>query len=161
MYVASLPFDGFCYHGNNCEAGWGILLFGFLGLVVGGQISWLANLLIIPAWLLLLLHSKASDGVAFMFGLGAIVVGNSFLFQGVSTSEAGGPLQQITSLGAGYWVWMGSITLSVVMAAHGVLTGSSFHGCRESLVSDSDFDVERPKLAALAHPSIRVFNPRH
>ena len=125
MYVASLPFDGFCYHGNNCDAGWGILLFGFLGLVVGAQISWLANLLIIPAWLLLLVHSKASDAVAFMFCVGAIVVGNFFLFQGVSTSEAGGPLQQVTSLGIGYWFWMGSIVLSVVTAAQGVLTGSS------------------------------------
>lgn len=96
------------------------LLFGFLGVVVGGQISWLANLLIIPAWPLLLLHSKASDGVAFMFCVGVIVVGNAFLFQGVNTSEAGGLLQQVTSLGIGYWFWMGSITLSAVTAVHGV-----------------------------------------
>jgi hypothetical protein len=123
-YVASLPFDGFCYHGNNCQPGWGILLFGFLGLAVGGQISWLANLLIIPTWPLLLLHSKASDGVAFMFCVGALAVGNAFLFQGVSTSEAGGPLQQVTSLGIGYWFWMGSITLSAATAVHGILRGS-------------------------------------
>lgn len=125
MYLASLLFDGFCYHGTNCEPGWGILLFGFLGLVVGGQISWLANPLIIPAWLLLLVDSKASDRVSLTLWVVAFFVGNAFLFQGVNTSEAGGPLQQVTSLGIGYWLWMGSITLSAVAAAHGCLRGHS------------------------------------
>ena len=125
MYLASLPFDGFCYHGNNCWPGWAILLSGFLGLADGKQISWLANPLIIPAWPLLLQHSKASDCLAFMFCVGDFIVGNSFLFQGVSTSEAGGALQQVSSLGIGYWLWMGSITLSGVMALHGVVSGSS------------------------------------
>ena len=124
LYLASLPFDGFCYQGKNCWPGWSILLFGALGLIDGAQISWFANLLIIPAWPLLLLHSKASDGLALMFCAGAVVLGNSFLSQGVNTSEAGGPLQPVSSLGIGYWLWMGSIALSAVMAVHGVFRGS-------------------------------------
>ncbi|RFU45027.1 hypothetical protein D0B32_25125 [Paraburkholderia sp. DHOC27] len=124
MFVISLPFNGFCYEGNNCWSGLAILVFGFLGLIDNAQISWLANLLIIPVWPLLFLQSKASDALALAFCVGALAVGNAFLFQGVNTSESGGPLQPVSSLGAGYWLWMASITLSGVVAIHGVLRGS-------------------------------------
>lgn len=124
MSVVSLPFTGFCYQDRNCWPGWSILLFGALGLAAGPQVSWLANLLVIPAWLLLLARSKTSDSLAAMLCVAAIVVGNSFLLQGVSTSKSGGPLHPVSSLGIGYWLWMVSITLSMATAVYGALKSS-------------------------------------
>ena len=118
IYLASLPFNGFCYGETHCWAGVGILAFGFLGLMMDAQISWLANLLIVPTWLLLLVDSKASNRASAMCGIAALLVGNAFLLQGVNTSEAGGLLEDVTSLGMGYWLWIGSIALSTLVAVH-------------------------------------------
>ena len=131
LYLTSLPFTGFCYGRNTCWAGGGILLLGFAGLIDGVQVSWFANLLIILAWDSLLQRSKSSDRIAFGYCIGAFFVGNAFLFQGVDTSEAGLRLERVSFLGIGYWLWMGSITLSFSLAAHGVFGNSALSSSEE------------------------------
>ncbi|QGZ66054.1 hypothetical protein [Paraburkholderia acidisoli] len=121
IYVASLPFTGFCYRETNCWQGWGILAFGALGLLDGYQMSWLANVFLWLAWGALLTRSKTGDWGALASACFALLVGNAFLLQGVDTSEAGVSLEPVSSLGPGYALWMACQAATALVGAHGVL----------------------------------------
>ncbi|MEK6346286.1 MAG: hypothetical protein V4764_02330 [Burkholderia sp.] len=121
MHLSSLMFNGFCYlNGTICWPGWGIEVFGILGLMQTGQLGWIANQLFWASVVLLFGDDAEKDGFAVFTGIGALVLGNAFLIQGVNSDEGGGALLPVSSVGFGYWLWMLAIVLSTVMALHGV-----------------------------------------
>ncbi|MBN3725576.1 hypothetical protein [Burkholderia sp. Ac-20379] len=120
LHALSWMFNGFCYaDGQICWPGWGIALFGILGLPTA-QLSWIANPLFWVSVLLLVCDDAEKDVFAVFTSLGALVLGNAFWVQGVNTDEGGGALYPVSSIGFGYGLWMTGIVLSVVVALHGV-----------------------------------------
>lgn len=81
---------------------------GLLNLLAGlfsGNISWFANLLIIPAWILTQKRSFAPILLSFL----AFILALSFLFNGNITANTAGGIEFVTKYLIGYWLWLLSI----------------------------------------------------
>lgn len=121
LYLASLTQLGFVAQESNVWPGWGILLFGFLGLCSGHMTNliWLANPLLFCTWAVFIAHSKF---IALFFAVLSLIVAASFLFcKTVEVSEAGGSGYEITHIGLGYWLWLASISLTVIACIMSIL----------------------------------------
>jgi len=104
---------------TGCRTSIEALLIGWLAMLTGGAaITWLANPLVIIAWILLAKNKKS----AWLFGLTASIICISFLkFQVIIENEAG-DYNPITKIGLGYWLWLssclttfiGSLTLRIL-----------------------------------------------
>jgi FtsH-binding integral membrane protein len=90
---------------NDCTPSFFALLLGWMG-----NISWLANPLLIIAWYRL---SKRKSNT-WIFGLLAILASLSFLwFNKVLINEAG-HYSSITKLEIGYWLWLFSCAITFI-----------------------------------------------
>ena len=112
LYLLCLPFDAFCPSGQ-CSAwpGYGILLFGPLGLFVSFATNWtwLANPTLFAAWIMHLVGAKIMSAI---LSLAAFAIAVSFLFQREIMVNEAGLLLPITGYRIGYWIWLSSIAVS-------------------------------------------------
>jgi uncharacterized RDD family membrane protein YckC len=110
------------YCGNDWNAtedvsevisGWIIFLTGVSGIFVG-NFAWFANPLLLFAWGCLFMQSfkwgKRLAIIAFLVALQA------FFLKEVPRDAAGNIYNTVEYLGAGYYVWLGSIVLTIVYA---------------------------------------------
>ena len=97
--------------------GWAILLIGGLGVIIGNvaNFAWLCNLLLIASWALLI---DKKSGRAVLCSVAALLGAALFLLcQTVVVSEGGGPGYHIDSVGPGYWLWLGSMLVTVLASS--------------------------------------------
>jgi len=78
IYLACMPFHGFCVHGSSCSRGVGILLVGWLGVFYQNpaNLTWIANPLLFSSWVMISLRMRRS---AIVESITAFVVGCLFL----------------------------------------------------------------------------------
>jgi hypothetical protein len=117
LFVASLFLDAFYTSQENPRSwslGFGLLVCGWLGLF-DGIVAWLANPLLLAAWILLLL--RWPRGIwPLVFAVAALALALSFLrVDDLMVDEAGGRAM-VTGYGPGYWVWMSSMLVACVAA---------------------------------------------
>jgi hypothetical protein len=115
VYAACLPFDAFCVDGKCSDwPGWSILAFGWVYTgSTDANTVWLANPLLLLAWILVLLNKRMA---AILFSLGALGLAFTFLaHESVITNEAG-LAGAITGVKGGYWLWIASMVVTLVAA---------------------------------------------
>jgi hypothetical protein len=104
LYLISLFNVCFCTE-SDCRISFEVLLLGWLPMLTGGAaIAWLANPMLILAWLLLAKNKK----VAWFFGLLASIICISFLKFKVIIENEAGHYTAIKTVGLGYWLWLSS-----------------------------------------------------
>jgi len=104
LFIFSLFNICFCTD-NGCRTSIEALLIGWLATLTGGAaITWLANPLLIIAWILLIKNKKS----AWLFGLIASIICISFLKFRVIIENEAGHYNPITKIGLGYWLWLSS-----------------------------------------------------
>jgi len=110
LYVASLFGEAYCTD-YECAPAIMALLVGWMGaIMLGAGISWLANPLLVIAWILLARNKKN----ALVFGLMALIFALLFLsFKTIMGDEAG-HYRDIVSVGTGYWLWVASCVTTFV-----------------------------------------------
>ncbi|HXS42665.1 MAG TPA: hypothetical protein VN766_20885, partial [Stellaceae bacterium] len=105
LFLLSLFLVGF-YVGDRSEAyfGFGILDFGWLGIFYWwpANLVWLANPLLIGAWLVMLRKESRSSIVLAIL---ALAIGSAFLLCKSVEIDESGSLHPISGYGAGYWIW--------------------------------------------------------
>lgn len=108
LFLASLTQYAYLTEGGSNDGGdraWVLFLFGWLGtLSTGAGISWLANPLLIIAWITFYKEKK----IALPLSLGAVVMAASFLFFKTIITDEAGHEHAIISYCAGYWLWLSS-----------------------------------------------------
>lgn len=114
MFATSLCLNAVTLSNSSEWPGWFMLVFGAFGLIWGFSLvylPWLANLLLFITWILFYRkkweYSVRTPIVAFLLAAGFILVRN------INLSLDGGD-QPITSLGLGYWIWLGSIAITII-----------------------------------------------
>ncbi|MGZ3923432.1 MAG: hypothetical protein ACXVBJ_06650 [Flavisolibacter sp.] len=110
LFIFSLFNICFCTD-NGCRTSIEAFLIGWLAMLAGGAaIAWLANPLLIIAWVLLTKNKKS----AWLFSLTALLFSISFLkFQTIIENEAG-DYNPIKTIGLGYWLWLSSCLATFV-----------------------------------------------
>ena len=83
---------------NAWSGGLGNLLMGWLG----GNVSWLANLMIIPAWIL----TSKKTIYPILLSFIAMLLAFSFYFNGTIISNEAGHEAHVTKYLVGYWLWL-------------------------------------------------------
>ena len=123
LYLASLTQNGFCLLTGGSERcdnyGIAVVGLGWLETLEIGEVGpfvalpWFANPCLIVAWAFLLGSGRR---IAMILASLATVLSLAFLAgRSVQISEGGGP-SPITSHGAGYWLWLGSMVLALASA---------------------------------------------
>jgi hypothetical protein len=118
VFVASLTQNGYsdslvcttCPSDNSAPAFW-LFLIGWMGLMVG-TVAWLANPILGLSWYFAVRCSRWYE--ACLCSLASQLLALSFL---THKSLSGGWANQthyITSYGIGYWLWIGSISISLI-----------------------------------------------
>lgn len=123
-FGVSLAQPGYVTEGSTEQLpGWLMLLMGWL-LLLEGQIVWLANPLLLMAWLFP--WTKNSTLISLVFGLAAMAVAAMFLLQGEIVTNEAGDTRAIVRYGAAYWWWLSSMGVAALGAAvqFGVAIGS-------------------------------------
>jgi hypothetical protein len=119
LFAACLPWDAFCVH-EVCSdwPSWSILLFGILGMLLGSAaaLTWLANPILLAAWLMIYVGQKVPAAV---LSLAALVIGASFLLATTVITNEGGNPSLITGYSIGHWLWLASMAASCVAALTG------------------------------------------
>jgi hypothetical protein len=120
LFLVCLTQDGFYIEGSNPRA-WAsafyLFLLGWLGLLAG-TIAWLANPLLIAAWVLFWLRR---DRIALALGVAALVCALSFLGVGKLLVSEAPTFAAVTGFGLGYWLWVASIMVIAVGSASPLL----------------------------------------
>ena len=115
LYAGSLINNSFCVAGKcNGWPGYGVLIFGAIPLVSSpANLTWLANPLLFLSWKYTFrLKTKQSIACASV----ALLLAASFLlFRNVVTNE-GGTAAPITGYALGYWLWLASMSCSLLAA---------------------------------------------
>lgn len=94
----------FCPEGG-CRSSIEALLIGWMAMFNGGAaITWLANPLLVTAWILLL---KSNRSAWFFSLISAVLSALFFEFPGIVENEAG-YYSVIKSIEPGYWLWLSS-----------------------------------------------------
>lgn len=114
LFILSLTQKCYCTT-TDCTHSIAALIMGFFGLVTGGAtITWLANPLLLIAWISLSNRPKLSlivSALAFIFSI-------SFLFfSKIIVNEAGHYLE-ITQYKLGYWLWLLSSFVMLIGHLH-------------------------------------------
>jgi hypothetical protein len=114
-YAASLATPAF-YDSRNTEGWLGLaaLISGVFG-VLGGFYCWLANPLLVVAWILAL--TKKSPWAICGTAILACLLSSEFMRHDLIYVDEGGSKAKITSLGIGYWLWLIS---QILMFVHGL-----------------------------------------
>lgn len=101
-FLLSLTMDCFCTT-VNCSHSSLVFLLGWLSMLqLGPGITWLANPLLIAAWI----GARKQKGWALPISLLAFIISLSFLLFGQITDNEGGIAHPIVSYKAGYWLWV-------------------------------------------------------
>ena len=119
LFVACLTQDGYYIDDadpRKWSPGWGLLLFGWMGLL-SGTLAWLANPLLFVSWVFL---AMSKFRLAFYVALGAFLFAMSFLLNSEVISSTRPDYSKIVGYGIGYWLWIASALIVTVGA--GVLT---------------------------------------
>ena len=122
LFLASLPLTGFVAGG--AWPGYGILFLGLLGAFSGepANLIWFCNPLLFVGWIALF---RGEARLALGFTGAALLGGLLFLAcRLVLVSEAGGEGYEITSVGAGYWLWIASMLVAAGVSAHAVVSAN-------------------------------------
>jgi hypothetical protein len=111
FFVASLSFNSFCVEGHNW-LGFGLLLLGGPSVFAGpANWPWLANPILIFAWIAIL---KRSREFAISASLAASALSAMFMLSNTVVGEKGPT--DITCVGPGYWLWLASTVAAVISA---------------------------------------------
>jgi len=119
LYVVCLTQDGYYIDDpdpRKWSPAWGLLLFGWVGLL-SGMLAWLANPLLFVSWVLL---AASRFRAAFYVALGALLFAMSFLLYSEVISSTKTDYSRIVGYGIGYWLWIASALILAV--GTGVLT---------------------------------------
>lgn len=115
-YLACLPFNSFCVS-EECGKwpGWGVLFMGWMELILHTEagVSWLANPILLVAWVSILFRWRIW---AWVFSVTALLLGIGFLGVDEIIVDEGGALRSVTGYAAGYWLWLVSMALAVAAA---------------------------------------------
>jgi len=130
LFFTSLWLPGFGVRGGEApfglENGAMLVLFGWLGALEGSGIAWLANPLLIMAWITsvpawitslfprALAACTAVLGVSFVFSAFAVIFAASFQLTTQITINSAGHTAPITHLYSGYWLWFSSMIVMLV-----------------------------------------------
>jgi hypothetical protein len=98
-------------------AGWYLLLIGLIG-VFGGYFEWLANPVLLAAWV----FSFAGKNKAALLGILSSAFMVAFLFRHAMIASEAPTYEKIIGYGAGYWLWLTSAGLVIVSGAAGLMT---------------------------------------
>ncbi len=141
LYIASLKFDAFCVASlSNCYPGWQALILGPVALVfepAEASVAWFANLLLIPTWLVMVVGDRR---LTLGLGIAALTVASTFMLVKTFVDNEGAVANPIVRLGAGYWLWLGSIAVCIIatISARSHRRGISQNVC----ASDSKTDMQ-------------------
>ena len=117
LFLISLTQDAFLIEGNDPRAwasGWGLLLFGWIGIGYGGgHLCWLANPLVLASWVFYFLRRRS---VAITCSALALVFALIFLAADEIVRSEAPEYAAITSLEVGFWLWVSSMILAVLAA---------------------------------------------
>ncbi|MDR1959786.1 MAG: hypothetical protein LBQ54_12210 [Planctomycetaceae bacterium] len=105
LFLLSLIQPAFIVKSGGMPFGFFLLLFGWLGALMGGVgISWLANPLILVSWV-----TAGVPRLSFVLSLLAVLFAASFLmFDEIIINEGGG-MGKIIGYYSGYWFWLFSM----------------------------------------------------
>ncbi len=106
IFACSLPFDAYttAWHGESSQNGFGLLLVGWLGVLMG-YFEWIANPLLLMAWICLWVRKPRH---AIPFAVAACAIAFAFAFRDKILVNEAGNICRIVSLDAGYWLWISS-----------------------------------------------------
>jgi hypothetical protein len=108
LFVACLFFECF-YVDQNQRSGGGtggeLLLVGWIGFIDGFS-AWLANPVLLIAWIMALLRPRLVSPV---FAIGALVLALGFMRHEDILINEGGGRARIVGYGLGYWLWIASM----------------------------------------------------
>ena len=113
LYFLSLTQQGFCTT-SRCGDNWNGLTIVALG-AIGGILSmagmtWYANPMLWAAWWFLEKDAKK----AFYCSIAAAIISSSFLLFKEIADQTPGHLSYITDYKPGYWLWLASITCTML-----------------------------------------------
>jgi hypothetical protein len=107
LFALSLCNSCFCTQ-NGCRTSAEAFFLGWLAMMADGAASaWLANPLLILAWVLLARNKKA----AWIPALGALLLCILFLKFHVIIEDEAGHYNPILKIRIGYWLWLSSVAL--------------------------------------------------
>lgn len=112
LLCLSLTQECYCTS-SGCSHSLMTFLLGWAGLFKGGaSVTWLANVFLILSWILIEKRTK----IAMFSSVVAFLLAFSFvLFDEVLTGESG-HYHKIVSYKSGYWLWLGSSFLMLVLS---------------------------------------------
>ncbi|RXV65139.1 hypothetical protein D1006_33860 [Burkholderia stabilis] len=93
--------------------GWQVLLTGWMG-VLAGIYAWLANPLVLAAWVLTVKRYRTQ---AVVLAVLALLFGMSFLTQHQILVNEAGDVEPVHLDAIGYWCWLASFGVAAVAAA--------------------------------------------
>jgi hypothetical protein len=115
-FLLCMFLPAFIFRDTNEYLGWGVLLFGPLGLL-SLSIAWFANPLLCFSWFYTMEKDyKKGSGLA----LGSLAVALTFLFQ--EKLHEGSAGFHTFEIGSGYYVWVTSIALALFSSLYGKIT---------------------------------------
>lgn len=110
LFAFSLTQKAYCTTGL-CSDSVAVFIFGFFGLAYPlATWTWLANPLLLGAWIFLLRNPKIS---IFLSICSTLIAASFLLFDQIIDNE-NGQYKQIISYQAGYWLWLASHTLILI-----------------------------------------------
>jgi hypothetical protein len=122
VYLLCLTQDGFYVYGHDPEPAFGLLLWGWMGILGPGHFSWLANIFLFMSWRYCFRRQYRFAG---LFGGLAVAFALSFLTNTrVPVSEAP-TFAEVESYGIGYWLWI--VSMLVLTLGAGVLIRTAPH----------------------------------
>lgn len=120
VFLASLTQDCFYTEAHipkPAPPGWFLLGMGLMG-VFGGYFEWLANPVLLAAWVFSL---AGKNKVALLLGILSSAFMLAFLFRHTMIASEAPTYEKILGYGAGYWLWLTSAGLVIVSGAIGLL----------------------------------------
>jgi len=113
LFLISLSQRAYCTNNDCGDLGMGlaILFSGIFGVFLGGAcFTWIANPLLLLAWITFIKYKK----ISFFFSLMAVTIGISFLmFDEIIVNEAG-HYGKITGYELGYYLWILSMVTILI-----------------------------------------------
>ncbi len=118
-----LPVLAFKEQNQETWFGWSVLVIGAFGIFIG-QIGWIANPILVLAWLASLLRWWIASAVIEFFGLIIALSSFTIVGQSIPMDEAGMRHATVSFLHVGFYVWLlsflamiaGPIALRIVSA---------------------------------------------
>ena len=120
VFAASLTQNGFYTETHIPKpppSGWYLLVIGLIG-VFGGYFEWLANPVLLAAWVF---SFAGKNKAALLLGILASAFMVAFLFRHAMIASEAPTYEKIVRYGAGYWLWLTSAGLVIVSGTTGLM----------------------------------------